>query len=121
MMHAMRGMVAEFMRDNGRSESDSAEGGAAVEKSPRGAGTTAVRYTSSVAVSVARDTTEGHETIFCEDPLRNFGATGRRRALFLSRLVQPGVSQTSLGGLAYGMYAQAESWVVVLICLSRDI
>ena len=30
MMHAMREMMADFMRDNGRSESSSAEGSAAV-------------------------------------------------------------------------------------------
>ena len=40
MMHAMRKMMAEFVRDNGRSESSSAEGSAegsaAVGGSPRG-------------------------------------------------------------------------------------
>lgn len=36
MMHAMRNMVAEFMRNNGRSEFSTAEGSAAVGKRPRG-------------------------------------------------------------------------------------
>ena len=35
MMHVMREMMAEFMRDNGRSESSSAEGSAAVGGSPQ--------------------------------------------------------------------------------------
>ena len=34
MMHAMREMMAEFMRNNGRSESSSAEGSAAVGGEP---------------------------------------------------------------------------------------
>ena len=36
MMHTMREMMAEFMRNNGRSESGSAEGYCAVGGSPRG-------------------------------------------------------------------------------------
>ena len=36
MMRAMREMMAEFMRNNDRSESSSAEGSAAVGESPRG-------------------------------------------------------------------------------------
>ena len=49
MMHAMREMMADFMRDNGRSESSSAEGSAAVGGSPRGAEPTAARETSAAA------------------------------------------------------------------------
>jgi len=41
-MHAMRSMMAEFMTDNGRSESSVAEGSVAVGERPAGAGTTAV-------------------------------------------------------------------------------
>ena len=41
MMHAMREMMTEFTRNNGRSESGSAEGSAAVGGSPRGAEPTA--------------------------------------------------------------------------------
>ena len=37
-MHAMREVMAEFMRNNDRSESSRAEGRTAVEGSPRGAG-----------------------------------------------------------------------------------
>ena len=43
MMHVMREMMAELMRNNGPSESSSAEGSAAVRASPRGAEPTAVR------------------------------------------------------------------------------
>ena len=43
IMHDMREMMAELMRNNGPSESSSAEGSAAVRASPRGAELTAVR------------------------------------------------------------------------------
>ena len=43
MMHDMRKMLAELMRNNGPSESSSAEGSAAVRASPRMAEPTAVR------------------------------------------------------------------------------
>ena len=43
MMHDMREMMVELMRNNGPSESSSAEGRAAVRASPRGAEPTAVR------------------------------------------------------------------------------
>ena len=43
MMHEMREMMAELMRNNGPSESSSDEGSAAVRASPRGAEPTAVR------------------------------------------------------------------------------
>ena len=51
MMHAMREMVAEFIRNNGRSESGSAEGSAAVGGSTRGAEPTAARETSAAAAA----------------------------------------------------------------------
>ena len=41
--------------------------------------------------------------------------------MFLSRLDQPGGSQTSHGGLENGMHTQEVSWVVVLICISLAI
>ena len=53
MMHAMREMVTEFMRNNGRSESGSAEGNDAVGGSPRGAEPTAARETSAAAAAAA--------------------------------------------------------------------
>ena len=43
MMHDMREMMAELVRNNGPSESSSAEGSAAVRASPRGAEPTVVR------------------------------------------------------------------------------
>ena len=43
MMHAMREMMAEFMRNNGQSEASSAEGSAAAGGSPRGAKPNAAR------------------------------------------------------------------------------
>ena len=67
MVHAMRDMMAEFTRNNGRSESSRAEGSAAVGGSPRGAEPTGARETSVAAAAggVARgDTTAGRETTF---------------------------------------------------------
>ena len=83
MMHAMRKMMAEFMRNNGQSESSSATGSAAVGASPRGAEPTAARQTSAAAAAggVARgETTERREITLREDASRNFGVTGRRGA-----------------------------------------
>ena len=83
MMHAMREMMAKFMSNNGRSESSSAEGSAAVAGSPPGAEPTAARETPAVAVAggVARgDTTAGSETTLREDASRTFGVAGRRGA-----------------------------------------
>lgn len=51
MEDAMRNMMADFMRDNGRSESGGAKGSAAVGESPAGAGPTAVRNTPAVRVA----------------------------------------------------------------------
>ena len=79
MMHAMREMIAEFMRNNGRSESSTAVGG-----SPRGAEPTAARETSAAAAAaggVARgDTPAGRETTSREDASSNFLVTERREA-----------------------------------------
>ena len=76
MMHAMREMMAEFMRNNGRSESSSAEGSAAVGGSPRGAEPTAARETSAAAAVAAGgrargDTTAGREKTLRDDASRN--------------------------------------------------
>ena len=81
-MHAMREVMAECMRNNDRSESSRAEGRTAVEGSPRGAGPTAARESSTAAAAaaggVARGhTTAGREMTLCEDTSRNFGVTGR--------------------------------------------
>ena len=88
MMHAMREMMAEFMRNNGPSESSSAEGRAAVGGSPRGAEPTAALETSAAAAAAAAaaggvargDTTAGRNMTLREDASGNFGVTGRRRA-----------------------------------------
>ena len=72
-MNAMGGMVAEFTRSNGRSES----GSAAVVQISRGTEPTAVRENpSAVAVGMARDTAAEQETSLREGASRNLGATG---------------------------------------------
>ena len=82
-MHAMREVMAEFMRNNDRSESSRAEGRTAVEGSPRGAEPTAARESSTAAAAAAAGgvarghTTAGREMTLCEDTSRNFGVTGR--------------------------------------------
>ena len=86
MMHAMREMMTEFMRNNGRSESGSAEGSAVVGGSRRWAEPTAARETSAAAAAAAAaagggargDTTAGRETTLHKEASRNFGVTGRR-------------------------------------------
>ena len=83
MMHAMREMITEFVRNNDRSESSSAEGRAAAGGSPPGAEPTAARETPAAAVAggIARgDTTAGRETTLREDASRTFRVTGRRGA-----------------------------------------
>ena len=77
MMLAMRDMMAEFMRNKGRSESSSAGSSAAGREGPRGAEPSAVR--TSVA-AVAGDTAAGRETTLRGEASRNLGATGRREA-----------------------------------------
>ena len=77
MMLAMRDMMAEFMRNKGRSESSSAGSSAAGREGPRGAEPSAVR--TSVA-AVAGDTAAGREITLRGEASRNLGATGRREA-----------------------------------------
>ena len=77
MMLAMREMMAEFMRNKGRSESSSAGSSAAGREGPRGAEPSAVR--TSVA-AVAGDTAAERETTLRGEASRNLGATGRREA-----------------------------------------
>ena len=107
MMHDMREMVAELMRNNGPSKSSSAKGSAAVRASPRGAEPTAVRgngvqdsaaergsqqgvepTAAARQISAAGATTVGggargyttaaRETTFREDASGSVGLTGRR-------------------------------------------
>ena len=77
MMLAMRDMMAEFIRNKGRSESSSAGSSAAGRVGPRGAEPSAVR--TSVA-AVAGDTAAGREITLRGEASRNLGATGRREA-----------------------------------------
>ena len=77
--HAMRETMAEFIGNNGRSESSSAEGSAAVRGSPRGAEPTAARETSAAAAAgggAREGTTAGRETTLRENASRNVGVTG---------------------------------------------
>ena len=109
MMHDMREMLAELMRNNGPSESSSAEGSAAVRARPRGAEPTAVRRNgaedsaaergsqqgaeptaaarqiSAVGAATAGGgargyTTAARQTTFREDASRSVRVTGRREA-----------------------------------------
>ena len=96
-MHDMRETMTELMRNNGPSESNSAEGSAAVRGSPRGAEPTAVRGSpegaeptaaarqiagagAATAGGGARGYTTARDTIFHEDTSRSVGVTGRRGA-----------------------------------------
>ena len=62
MMHDVREMMAELMRNNGPSESSSAEGSAAVRASPRGAEPTAVRGGGAKDNAADRGSQQGAET-----------------------------------------------------------
>ena len=68
-------MLVEVKRDNGRSESGSAEGSTAVGESPEGAGPTAVGQNPTGAGPTAV-----RETILRYGGLRNFGETGHGEA-----------------------------------------
>ena len=90
MMQDMREMIAELMRNNGPSESSSAEGSAAARESPLGAEPTAARQTSAAAAAAAAAggrargdtcTTAAREATLREDTSRRFGVTGRRGAV----------------------------------------
>ena len=60
-MHDMREMMAELMRNNGPSESSSAEGSAAARASPRGAEPTAVKGNGAEDSAAERGSQEGAE------------------------------------------------------------
>ena len=77
MMNATRDMIAEFTRDNGRSESGSAEGSATIGQIPRGIVPTAVTGTPAAAVGMARDIGAVAETTLREGASPDLGATGR--------------------------------------------
>ena len=69
--------MAEFTRNNGRSESGSAEGSAAVGQIPRGIVPAAVRETPAAAVGMARDIAAEHQTNLREGASPDLGVTGR--------------------------------------------
>lgn len=71
LLDAMRSMLVEVKRDNGRSESGSAEGSAAVGEIPQGAGPTSVGQSPAGAGPTAV-----RETIVRDGGLRKFGETG---------------------------------------------
>ena len=75
VLDAMRSMLVEVKRDNGRSDSGTAEGSAAVGESPEGAGPTAVGQRPARAGPTAV-----RETILRDGGLRNFGETGHGEA-----------------------------------------
>ena len=75
LLGVMRSMLVEIKRDNGRSESGSAEGKAAVGENPKGAGPTAVGQSPARAGPTAVQ-----ETVLRDGGLRNFGETGHGEA-----------------------------------------
>ena len=75
LLGVMWSMLVEVKRDNGRSESGSAEGSTAVGESPEGAGPTAVGQNPTGAGPTAV-----RETILRYGGLRNFGETGHGEA-----------------------------------------
>ena len=75
LLDAMKSMLVEVKRDNGRSDSGTAEGSAAVGESPEGAGPTAVGQRPARAGPTAV-----RETILRDGGLRNFGETGHGEA-----------------------------------------
>ena len=75
LLDAMKSMLVEVKRDNGRSDSGTAEGSAAVGESPDGAGPTAVGQRPARAGPTAV-----RETILRDGGLRNFGETGHGEA-----------------------------------------
>ena len=112
MMDAMREMMVKVMRNNGPSESSSAEGSAVTRASPRGAEPTAVRGNGAEDSAAERGsqqgakptaaarrvsaagaatagggargyTTAARETTFREDASRSVGVTGLREAVVL--------------------------------------
>ena len=93
LLDAMRNILVEVKRDNGRLESGSAKGSAAVGESLEGAGPTAAGQSPAGAGPTAV-----RETIFV---MGVFGISERRvteKLLLLSRLVQRGISQISQEG-----------------------
>ena len=125
-MEAMRNMLPEFNRTNGRSESGNAEGGTAVGKSPREAIPTAVRESALRAMPLlmwgkaheekspllygpVQDLLEkgSYQILVVQERRRYYVMMNRgisakwdaEKALFPLRLVRRGVGLPSQGGL----------------------
>ena len=75
LLDAMKSMLVEVKRDNGRSDSGTAEGSAAVGESPEGAGPTAEGQKPAGA-----EPTAVRQTISHDGGLRNFRRDGTRRS-----------------------------------------
>ena len=74
MMHDMREMMAGLMRNNGPSESSSAEGSAAVRASPQGAEPTAVRVYGAEDSAAERSSQQGADPTAAARPISAAGA-----------------------------------------------
>ena len=139
MMHDMREMMAELMRNDGPSESSSAEGSAAVRASPRGAEPTSVRGNDGEASAAERGSQQRADPLLRHDKFlllvlllleaecKDIQQQQERRRfvriprvvlewrdagvpLSLSRLALKGVSQISQGGLENRGHTPAASW-----------
>ena len=108
LFYAMRSMLIEVKRDNGRSESGSAEGSATVGEIPEGAGPTAAGQSPA-----GTGPTAVRETVFVTEVCGISKRRDTEKLLLLSRLVQRGISQTSQGRLA--------RWVYTLAAVARNL
>ena len=82
MMHDMREMMAELMRNNGPSESSSTDGSAAIRASPRGAELTALRGNGAEDCAAERGSQQGDGSTAAARQLSAAGAAtagGRAR------------------------------------------
>ena len=119
MMNAKRGTMAEFTRNNGRSEAVSALGATAVGQIPRGAVLAALEETPAAAVGKARDIEAEQETRLREAASSDFGGTGSGGPALPVEVCIFWFSHTWLGGLQNRVHALALRWVVDLTYLSR--
>ena len=115
LLDTMRSMLVEFNKDNGQSESGSAEGSAAVRESPEGAGST------PVGQSPARvGPTAVRETILRDGGFAEFRRDGtRRRCCSCRGWSREGPARPAREGWRDGCIIRAVSSMVVLVCLPR--
>ena len=122
MTQDVKEMMTELIRNNGPSESSSAEGSAAVRGSSRGIESTSVRETFVAAAGggALGDSTATIETTWREDGSRNFGLTGRRGAAVPVEVVPVrGQPYQQSGAGEWGAYAGGELGFVCDLPLSR--